>query len=367
MSSIRRVLIVQPYGIGDLLFVTPVLRALRLQPTVEKVDLLLGSRTEAVVRSNPHVDEIFTVDKDLFHRQGRMQTMRDLLALGGRLRKNRYDLMLDYSLRSEYAFFGKFLLGIPRRAGFGYKQRGWFHSVRFPLPGGFRGRHVTNTFCDLAEAAGIPVEDRFLEFYVTDAERQDATRTLRQRGGENFRRFVIITPGGGESWGKDAHFKRWPVPFFAELVERLKDKIPFDGAVILGSAGEKELAAELAARLNVKSLNLAGEITLPVAAALLEKAAFFVGNDGGLVHLAHALRIPLIAFYGPVDPVVYGPYPETPDAIAIFKEGLECRPCYQNFRYQSDCSHRNCLQALTPDEVFNLAGVSQVCLSVGAR
>ena len=50
---IRRVLVVQPYGIGDLLFITPVLRALRLIPTVERVDLMIGSRTRAVIQGNP--------------------------------------------------------------------------------------------------------------------------------------------------------------------------------------------------------------------------------------------------------------------------------------------------------------------------
>ena len=63
MKSLRRVLIVQPYGIGDLLFLTPVFRALRLIPTVERVDLLLGSRTETVVRANPHVDNFYSIDK----------------------------------------------------------------------------------------------------------------------------------------------------------------------------------------------------------------------------------------------------------------------------------------------------------------
>ena len=52
-------LIVHPYGIGDLLFVTPVMRALRLIPTVEAVDLLLGSRTREVVEHNPHINDLF--------------------------------------------------------------------------------------------------------------------------------------------------------------------------------------------------------------------------------------------------------------------------------------------------------------------
>ena len=85
---------------------------------------------------------------------------------------------------------------------------------------------------------------------------------------------------------------------------------------------------------------------------VLKKSALFIGNDGGLVHLAHALHVPLIAIYGPVPPEVYGPYPPSPDAVAVFKENLECRPCYYKFRYNSRCSTIACLKNLTPDEVM---------------
>jgi len=355
MKPIRRVLIAQPYGIGDLLFVTPVLRALRLLPAVEKVDLLLGSRTSAVVRSNPHVDEIFSIDKDLFGRRRQRENFRELAALGARLRSERYDLLLDYSLRGEYAFFSRFFLGIRRRAGFDYKRRGFFHTHRLGLPEGFKGRHAADYFCDLAELAGVPVEDRFLEFYVTDKDREEAQQMLNE--GWREKRFIVVSPGGGESWGKDAHFKRWPVRFFAEMMTWLRKKIAFEAAAILASETEQPLADELVSILKEQGcsedlLNLAGRVSIGASAAILEKAALLVANDGGLVHLARALRTPLIAFYGPVDPEVYGPYPGTAGAAAIFKEGLECRPCYQKFRYRADCPHRNCLQDLQPEEVF---------------
>jgi len=352
MNSIRRVLVVQPYGIGDLLFVTPVLRALRLIPTVEKVDLLLGSRTEAVVRHNPHVDEIFSIDKDLFHRRSGFQNLTEMISLGGRLRKERYDLLLDYSLRGEYAFFSQWFLRIPHRAGFDYKRRGFFHNLRIPIPQGFKDHHVVDYVCGLAEAAGVPVEDRFLEFYLSSFDREEAKRFLEQKGVSPLSRFLIASPGGGESWGKDAHFKRWPVHFFAQLINQLARAGEFQHVLVLGSQGERELGDDLAGRLSMPCLNLAGEMNLPQAAALIEKAALFIGNDGGLVHLAHALCVPLVAFYGPVDPQVYGPYPASPQATAIFKKDLFCRPCYQRFRYNSACVGRECLQDLTPDEVW---------------
>lgn len=343
MNPIRRVLIVQPYGIGDLLFVTPVMRALRLIPTVEKVDLLLGSRTKIVVENNPHIDEIFQIDKDLFHQQSLLKNWKDMAGLGLQLKKNQYDLLLDYSLRGEYAFWGQFFLGIPIRAGFAYKNRAFFHNRRLSLAGGYRDRHVIDYVCDLAEKAGVPVKDRFVEFYLSDKDRKE-----NQVSGS----YLVVSPGGGESWGKDAHFKQWPVRFFAQSIEKLKSEIEFEKVLILGSQNEQKLGEELSQLLSIPSENLAGKLSLTQSAALIEKAKLFIGNDGGLVHLAHALRTPVIAFYGPVNPKVYGPYPHSDRAIAVFKDGLECRPCYQNFRYNSACIGRECLQQLLPDDVL---------------
>ncbi len=351
MASLKRVLVVHPYGIGDFLFVTPVLRALRLIPTVEKVDLLLGSRTSEAGRANPHVDEIFVVDKDLFHRRSVGDNLAETFHLGCQLRQRHYDLMLDYSFRGEYAFFGRTFLGIPKTAGFDRKHRGVFHSVRMRVEG-FRDRHVTDYYCDLAELAGVPVRDRFLEFYTRKTDAESAFLKLRKTAGLGKGRYLVVAPGGGESWGCDAHFKRWPVPFFADLSNRLAERLAFEGVVIVGSPAEKELCGQLAAILKPTSDDFSGALTLGETAAIISNAAFFLGNDGGLMHLAHALRTPLTALFGPVDPAVYGPYPPNPRAQAVYHRDLECRPCYQNFRYKSDCKGRECLQALTPEQVW---------------
>lgn len=351
MRTLRRVLIVHPYGIGDLLFVTPVMRALRLIPTVETVDLLLGSRTREVVEHNPHVDEIFVADKDRAHRQSWLENFRDALALGQKFRAKHYDLILDYSLRREHAFFGRFFFGIPRCAGFAYKKRATFHNIRYPLPEAFWKRHVVDFYCDLAEAAGIPVEDRFLEYFFppssskAEAEVSAKLKLLPER-------FLTVAPGGGDSWGKDAAYKRWPVKYFAELVARLQEERGIHGVAILGSPSEKALCEELQAMTKPPSVVLAGETTLAQTAGILKRSALFVGNDGGLVHLAHALHVPLIALYGPVPPEVYGPYPSSSGAVAVYKRDLACRPCYYKFRYNHQCQTVACLKSLTPGEVL---------------
>ncbi|HOW87193.1 MAG TPA: glycosyltransferase family 9 protein [Candidatus Omnitrophota bacterium] len=353
MRTLRRVLIVHPYGIGDLLFVTPVMRALRLIPTVETVDLLLGSRTREAVEHNPHIDDIFVLDKDRVHRQNWFENFREFIALGRQLRAKHYDLILDYSLRREHAFWGRFFLGVPRCAGFDYKKRAVFHHIRYPLPEAFWKRHTADFYCDLAEAAGIPVEDRFLEYYfprpvtLVEAEVALKLKLLPEH-------FIAVAPGGGDSWGKDASFKRWPVEYFAELIKRIEKEHKLHGVAILGSHSERGLCEELQAVIKPPSVILAGEMTLAQTAMTLKKCSLFLGNDGGLVHLARALRVPLVAFYGPVPPEVYGPYPPSSDAVAISHRNLDCRPCYYRFRYNKQCETLACLKDLKPDQVMEM-------------
>ncbi len=349
MRTIRRVLVVHPYGIGDFLFVTPVLRALRLLPTVEKVDLLLGSRTREVASVNPHVDEIFVVDKDKQHRQSGFDNFKEWAILCRRLRANHYDLMIDYSMRREYAFLGAWILGIRKRAGFDYKGRGCFHNVRLAVPEGFKDHHVVEDYAHLAEKAGVPVEHRELEFYLSREVRQEAESFIREKlAGKSF---LAVAPGGGESWGRDARLKQWPVRTFSDLIHSLHSRVSFDKVLILGSPGEKTLCDELAKLLKAPSIVMAGTAGIGLAAALMERSVLFLGNDGGLVHMAHALRVPLVAFYGPVAAETYGPYPARETSQVFFKKDLSCRPCYRKFRYRSNCETRECLEALSAEEV----------------
>lgn len=353
MKPLRRVLVVQPYGIGDLLFMTPVLRALKLLPGIECVDLLLGSRTDVIVRGNPHVDEIMIVNKDTFHSQSRMQTVRDVAALGRKLRRKKYDLLLDFSLRCEYAFFSAFFLGIRKRAGFAYKRRAFFHNIRVDLKNGYTGRHVADYYCDLAEKAGVPVRSRWLEFYPSETAALEPFDYLSAVDApEGFSGWIAVSPGGGESWGRDAHFKRWPVHAFAALLTRLRERVGFRGVLIIGSPSERALSEELQSHLTVPAVNLTGRLSLDQTGWLLREALAFVGNDGGLLHLARAVGRPVAGIYGPVDDGVYGPYPRTKGSAVVFHRYLDCRPCYHRFRYRSDCAHRDCLQRLDGEEAM---------------
>lgn len=346
MRPIRRVLIVHPYGIGDLIFTTPILRALRLLPGMTCVDLMLGSRTKDMIKTNPHVDDIFVLDRDLWRTRSRLENIQEMLRLGSILKKKKYDLLIDFSMRREYAFWSKFVLGIPRRAGFDYKKRAIFHNFRFPLSEGFCGRHVSLFYSELAEKVGVPVESHFLEFYVDEKSKTRARDFLKKLNKNGKESMVVLAPGGGESWGEDAALKRWPIDSFKSFSEKLFQEFKNIKFVIVGSARERELAGELQLMLGHKSINIAGDFTVMDVAAIIEKANLFVGNDGGLMHIAHALRVPTVSVFGPTDPKVYGPYPVKDEAVVVCAKS---KPSYQRFRYDKE---DHCIRTIEADRVW---------------
>ncbi len=352
-KPVKRVLLIHPFGIGDALFMTPVIDALK-QAGAEKIDLLLGSRTKAVFEHNPSVDEIFVVDRDKIRSQSTFRNILETAKLVLKLRKNRYDHLFDFSLARQYAFFAFLFLNIPKRIGFHYKRRGIFLTHRMVLEKSFSGKHVIEYYLELLKFVSIRPSTRSIQLSITKENEDEAEGVLRKENVPPF--FAVAVPGGGESWGKDARLKRWPTAHFAKLFELIdKDKslgsAPFK-VVILGGKSESELAESLKALNPGRFINLAGKLPLLASAAVLKRARLLVANDGGLVHVAAAVGTPTIALFGPVDPKVYGPYPLHPARIAVTNDGPECRPCYQNMRYNSACEHVECLTGLSPDGIF---------------
>lgn len=347
-----RILLTQPYGIGDALFMLPFLKALKEQLGAEALDVILGSRTRQILEHCPYVDEIFVIDKDKWRAQGKMRTLAEKWHLFRILKRKNYALFIDLSMQPEYGFWAKFLLLIPERIGFNYKKRNRFLRRSLDIPDeGFSQKNMVEYFSDLARLAGVEIRNKKAEFNLPPSYSGKAKGLIASKGGRG-KHYIVLSPGGGVTWGKDAHRKHWPIEHFAAFVGLLKARgVIFDCVVVLGIKSEFTLGEFLKKNLDVCVVNLCGETDLMEAAAVIRMSKLFIGNDGGLVHLASSQDAPIIALYGPADPAVYGPYPEK-DNVAIISKNLSCQPCYQGFRYDAHCTAVSCLTGLSPDEVL---------------
>ncbi|MEE9455828.1 MAG: glycosyltransferase family 9 protein, partial [bacterium] len=113
---------------------------------------------------------------------------------------------------------------------------------------------------------------------------------------------------------------------------------------LVGGPSDAALNADVAAATGVADLT--GKTSLPALYLLFKKAKAFIGNDSAPMHLAAAAATPTVAFFGPTDPKVNGPW-HTPALILTHE--TDCHPCYED-GYFPDCDHRRCLAAITASD-----------------
>jgi heptosyltransferase-2 len=142
--------------------------------------------------------------------------------------------------------------------------------------------------------------------------------------------------------------KRWPTGHFARLAQDILAQHPSASIVLLGSPKDRPVCAEItAAAGEVAALrNLAGETTLDEAIALIAAASAMVSNDSGLLHVASALNRPVVAIYGPTDPLHAPPFSDVARSLYL---GLDCAPCRQR---ECPLGHHDCMEKLSPEMVW---------------
>jgi lipopolysaccharide heptosyltransferase II len=348
MSS-KRILVINPHGIGDVLFTTPLLANLRRAYPNAHIAYIGNRRTVDFLKDNPTINQVFCYERDEFYavfKKNVFGFMKKWFDFASQIKQQRFDIVFDFSLNSAFGFLC-FWAVIPERYGFDYKGRGRFLTRKFALRG-FEGRHVVEHYLDLLNAINVPVIDRDMEFTINPKDQQWADEWLKEQGLSNNSILVGIVPGGGASWGTSASKKRWPAEKYAGLVDKIIAE-KSAAVILMGDVKEQDLCTEITRLSNHQVYSAAGNTTLGQMAALFKKCRLVIVNDGGPLHVAVATKTSSVSIFGPVDPNVYGPFPLSHHLV--IQKGLACQPCYRRFR-MAPCSHLSCLQDLSVEDVF---------------
>lgn len=351
---IERALLINPFGIGDVVFSMALVEALKKNIPSVRVGFLGNERTVALLRMNASIDVCHEFNRDelrALRRKSPVAYLKRVRAYFREWKAERYDTCFDLSLGREFAFMA-FLAGIGRRVGFNYKNRGWFLSHPTPLIA-YERQHVTDWQLSLLNSVGLralPVS-AVLPLKIPDSAEQRASQILESTGHSHF---LALAPGGGRSWGPDASYKQWSPDRFSAVANRVS--IPGVFVLLVGDPEEEDLLKKVAQGLSVPSILVSGE-SLPVVAALLKRSRFLLCNDGGLLHLANALGVKTVSIFGPVDEKVYGPYGKDTEHEVVVEE-VSCRPCYRNFHFPACAHRRRCQEELSVEKV--LAAVRKI-------
>jgi len=271
----------------------------------------------------------------------RTRSLGDLSRQASTIKSFRFDagLLLTNSFGSALLFRRA---GIPERWGYRRDGRGFLLTKGVPRKDGGRRVHMVRYYLDLIEGLGWKAGPPEIRLSVRPADRDRAGKILRAAGADLSRPLAILNAGA--SYGPA---KRWPADRFAALGRRLAESRGV-GLVLTGTEEEAPLAEEISARLSRPAVNLAGRTTLGELVGTISLASLFVTNDTGPMHIANALRVPVVAVFGPTDPAVTAPF--HPPAAILRKEAV-CWPCLYR---QCPYDHR-CLAAVEVEDVFAAA------------
>jgi lipopolysaccharide heptosyltransferase II len=353
---LNRFLIINPFGIGDVLFTTPVIRSIKESLPASRIGYWCNERVGDILEDNPCIDQVFALSRGDLKRifgQSAILGLRRLWGLFSSIKKEHFDISLDFSLEHRYSLISK-LSGIRKRVGFNYKKRGRFLTDSLDIAG-YQDKHVVEYYLGLLDFIGIKPASPRLELFIAQEAKHKVDALFNDLGINSKGPVIGIAPGAGASWGKDAGYKHWPAEKFAQVADRISRDF---GArvLLLGDGKERQLAERIirASSSQPQPLDLAGKISLKELAAVIERLSLLIANDGGLLHMAVALGVKTVSVFGPVDERVYGPYSATAKHIVI-KNDLDCRPCYRDFRFKGCNNNRLCLEGIGVDEVYEKA------------
>lgn len=322
----RRIVLVRPDHLGDVLFLRPALKRVRARLPGWHITLAVGPWSVPVVDDDPNVDEILEIPFPGFSRTVAARPWQP------------YEVLLDWAdqvrcgrpqaaviLRDDH-WWGALLAqqaGVPTIIGADRAELNGLLTDSTALTTvhwvarniemiDFAARKLVGP---AAEAPATPETDPLI-WNVTDDDRSAASKIIKST--DPSRPFVVIHPGSG------APVKLWSTRRWAHVAEAVA-MAGFD-VVLTGSRAEEDYLRQIASFTGATVRLIAGRTSLRELAAIFERSALVAGVDSGPLHLAVALGRPTVHIFGPSDAAQYGPWGD-PRRHLVIRAGLRCPQC----------------------------------------
>lgn len=342
-GPIRKILIVKLSSLGDVVHALPVLSALRDRFPEAHIAWAVEETFHEVLQHHPALNEVIAVQTRQWRRRWNLRSLGQILALIRRLRRGRFDLVLDLQgLIKSGLLTG--LSGAPRRAGFHpldcrERPSSWFTNLRpdrtHDIP------HVVDKNLALLSVLGIDAgPPRFSLTVNADADAY-ISDWLSGQGALQSRPLAAIHAGVGYPT------KAWPTERFAALGDRLHREMGVHVLLTWGPT-DRDRAASIAAQMREPHRLGPETASLLQAMALYRRLRLFISGDTGPLHLCAALTVPTVSIFGPTDPARNGPYGQNHEVV--------CQPQPCSFCFKRSCfMNHECMDHITVDQVVAAA------------
>ena len=333
-ASPRRVLIVKPSSLGDVVTAMPLLRGLRRTFGDIHIAWLIGKTALPLIAHDTDVNDCVIFDRKTLGRAWRSPgASRKLKAFVGQLKRGRYDWAIDAQGLLRSALLAR-ATRAEVRAGFAEAREGstLFYTHRVSVD---RESHTVDRNIALARALGIDARPEDMTLQVSHDAQEFANEFVDQRGLDGG--FLLCVPP--TRW----QTKLYPVRHWRTVIRSLKERIP---VVLGGSPGDRELCEAVAEGLGDRVINAAGETDIAQMVGLIAASSGVICCESAANFIAPAVGVDVVTLIGPTRPSRTGPYQRGRAIVA----DVPCQGCLRKH-----CPHITCMELVEPAEVISAA------------
>ncbi|OGX21100.1 MAG: hypothetical protein A2Y04_01225 [Omnitrophica WOR_2 bacterium GWC2_45_7] len=291
----------------------------------------MGKDVVKILQSCPYLDGLIVYDQ-------KDKGWWDIFKFSSKVRAYKFDQVIDFqnSRRSHVLAFLSFA-----RDTYGFHNGKWSFLLTRPVSGYRNDIPPVEHQFQILEKLGISYKTAhpFLELWPSEKDRQYAQKLLDAEWLGNSKNMVGINIAASAKW----QTKNWPVEHVAKLCDLLSSKNI--RVVLTGMAKDKILVKKVLSLTHAKPADLTGKTDILQLAALIKKCKVFVTPDSAPLHVAAAMKVPCIAFFGPTDSKRHIPPAKK---MIVFEKKPACAPCYSS---RCKIGTHACLQDITPEEV----------------
>lgn len=332
-----KILIIRFSSIGDIVLASPLIRILRNHFKKAEIDMLVAEEYKEILEANPHLNQVITFD--------RSTGLSGLLKLSGQIRKTRYDLIIDIHRKIRSCLI-TFLSGAGQVIT--YRKRSLLRLllVHFKLNLYREISPVPELYLKPLKRFGLENDGQGLEFWIRPEKREATANRLYQKGLKEEDILIALAPSA--KW----ETKQWPAKSFIQAANQLAEKEKAF-IVILGGHADQQLCQGIANSIKGRVWMAAGKLSLAQTAAALERSSLLITNDSGVMHIASAVRTPVVAIFGPTCRE-FGFYPYGGKSV-VLERSLPCRPCATIGNRQCKIGSHDCMRLISVEEVLEAA------------
>jgi lipopolysaccharide heptosyltransferase II len=339
----RKILVMKFFGMGSVILSSPMLNGLRNTFPVAEISFLTFASNKDIIERLNLVNNVYCLRTSSF-----LEFAGDLIRTLLAIRKERFDVTIDMEFFSKFSTIITFLSASPIRIGY-YLRQLWrgdllTHQIYYN-----HYKHITEVFAALAAPLNVQVENyKLIRPAISAAEIKSALQLLSSVGIQPDEGLICFNVNASQM----SLERRWPMKEFVKLATMLLSELKVK-VLFIGASSDSQYVKQVTVQIKPQDrvINLAGSTKLGELLAILNKSIMLVSNDSGPLHLAAALGVPTVSFFGPESPMLYAPMG---GETLIFYKGLYCSPCLNVFNVKTaPCKGENvCMLSIDAEKVF---------------